>query len=610
MSVAEIARLRAQITELEAELAAATRPRTRASLEAELVGLRAELAALEAGAAPADLPSLSIDQSAQSGGNSAGAGNSFGDHTHIGDVLAQHNYYGAEAADVAPLLHAYLDELSGVCSRLSLADVDSVDPNKAALDLQAVYVGLEVQRQVDLPPEDPEQLRERAITVIKGWGFAGLEDYAATYSVTTEIALNAVTQQLSPKERQRQLRAVEVVAQHPRLVITGHPGSGKSSFVNFVSICLAKAWCGDRAWLDRLGADWPHGVLLPVRVVLREFGTWVDAQMAPGGDDAGLFWRWLEQGAGQARLLVQHLRAVFADGQAMLFLDGLDEVPLGPAGKTLRRVLAAIDALGRGRGRVVVTCRVLDYQQAERQLAGWPVEQIAPLAPALRGQLIAHWFASLEQLKRPTRGSPPLLRDGLTRAIQARPELRRLAGNPLLLTMMIRLQAHDGDLPGEQVALYRRSVDLLLLQWRRDAAGRASLGELLELPQWSDSHLNRLLDRLAYVAHERGVSGDSEQGADLPREILLRTAAACFAPYDPDRDHERAQKFLNYISAHGNGIIQRHDQQIYRFPHRTFQEYLAGRRLISMATGSSSVTTSKSIAFRIAPSRSTWPGAG
>ena len=36
----QIAALRAEITELEAELAAATRPRTRASLEAELVGLR------------------------------------------------------------------------------------------------------------------------------------------------------------------------------------------------------------------------------------------------------------------------------------------------------------------------------------------------------------------------------------------------------------------------------------------------------------------------------------------------------------------------------------------------------------------------------------------
>ncbi|MFV9507497.1 MAG: SUMF1/EgtB/PvdO family nonheme iron enzyme, partial [Oscillochloridaceae bacterium umkhey_bin13] len=230
---------------------------------------------------------------------------------------------------------------------------------------------------------------------------------------------------------------------------------------------------------------------------------------------------------------------------------------------------------------VVVTCRVLDYQQAKRRLADWPVETIAPLAQPLREQLITHWFTALEQLQRPTRGTPASLRDGLIRAIQARPELRRLAGNPLLLTMMIQLQAHDGELPGEQVTLYRRSVDLLLLQWRRDTAGRVALGELLELPQWSDSQLNRLLDRLAYVAHERGVSGDNEQGADLPRQVLLDTAAPFFAPYDPDRDHERAQKFLNYISAHGNGIIQRHDQQVYRFPHRTFQEYLAGRRLIS-----------------------------
>ncbi|RRR76131.1 MAG: hypothetical protein EI684_03515 [Candidatus Viridilinea halotolerans] len=597
------AALLAEIAELQEELAATQRPRTRASLEADIAELQAQLAALDGGETPSPA-TAPVNQSGQAGGTSLGANNTLHGPTHIGDDVGRDkleqqvgsvqaardafvatqqtiNIYASEEAPVAPLLRTYLTELGSACARLSLADAESVDPKQATLDLQAVYVGLELERHVPLPPVDAEQLREQAISAIKEAGFAGVEEYATAYDGTVEQAFQFVIEQISPKEQQRRVRALEALAEHSRLVITGHPGSGKSSLVNFVALSLADAWCSGQPGVVPLGADWPHQALLPIRVVLREFAAWLEATPASAGDAAGLLWRWLEQKVGLAPLLVQRLRTACADGHAMLFLDGLDEVPLRDDGEPLRRVMATLHALGRGTSRMVVTCRVLDYEQAERQLTDWPVERIAPFAQPLREQLITHWFDALERLKRPTRGEPAILRDGLIRAIQARPELQRLAGNPLLLTMMIRLQAHDGELPGEQVTLYRRSVDLLLLQWRRDAAGREALGAVLALPQWSDSQLNRLLDRLAYVAHERGVSGESEQGADLPRQVLLEAAAHFFALYDPDRDLERAQKFLNYISAHGNGIIQRHDQQIYRFPHRTFQEYLAGRRLIS-----------------------------
>ena len=552
----KIAALRAAIAQLDRAIANLEgMPEAQASLREQRDAKARELARLEAHAPASD--GIHSDRDTYVAGR---------------DI---NNYYGADATQVAPLLRAYLSELSGTCTQLSLADAESVDPKKTAtLELQMVYVGLEVTRQVDLPPEDPQEQRERAITLItQGWGYAGLDAYAAIYNVTSETALAHAIRQLTPRERQRRLRAVEVLAEHPRLVLTGAPGSGKSSFVSFVSFCLAN---GEGAWFTHLGAAWPHGRLLPIRVVLREFAAWLAARPTPTADP-GVLWQWLEQGAGKPPLLVHHLRSAFADGLALLLLDGLDEVPAAVSGP----LLTIISALASGRGRCVVTCRVLDYERVKHRLPDWPVEQIAPLSAALRDQMIDHWFAALEQLHRTTRGSPAALRDDLKRKIPTRPELRRLAGTPLLVTMMIRLQAHDGDLPGEQVTLYRRSVDLLLLQWRRDAAGRVSLSEILALPQWSESHLNRLLDRLAYAAHERGVNGDGEQGADLPSEVAITTAKQFFAAYDPARGYERAERFVNYISAHGNGIIQRHDHEIYRFPHRTFQEYLAGRRLMS-----------------------------
>ena len=69
----------------------------------------------------------------------------------------------------------------------------------------------------------------------------------------------------------------EVVAAHPRIVITGAAGTGKSSLCRFIVTALAYA-CDPRAerqdkvkGLDMLGASWIHGPILPIYVSLRDF---------------------------------------------------------------------------------------------------------------------------------------------------------------------------------------------------------------------------------------------------------------------------------------------------------------------------------------------------
>ncbi|NCC33987.1 MAG: hypothetical protein EOM24_18535, partial [Chloroflexia bacterium] len=109
------------------------------------------------------------------------------------------------------------------------------------------YVGLEVQRQVALPPPEPAAVRERAIRVIQSWGFAGVEAYAAAYEVTVERALGYVTEHLGPADTHRRVRALEALAAQRCMVLTGAPGSGKSSFLNYVSISLAEAHGGAAA---------------------------------------------------------------------------------------------------------------------------------------------------------------------------------------------------------------------------------------------------------------------------------------------------------------------------------------------------------------------------
>jgi hypothetical protein len=89
------------------------------------------------------------------------------------------------------------------------------------------------------------------------------------------------------------LGVVEAVNNESQLVLIGEPGSGKSAFVNFLSLCMASEALepnsSNRAQpgLDRLTEPlpdyegkpeekqqpWQHGVLIPLRIILRDFAA-------------------------------------------------------------------------------------------------------------------------------------------------------------------------------------------------------------------------------------------------------------------------------------------------------------------------------------------------
>ena len=98
-------------------------------------------------------------------------------------------------------------------------------------------------------------------------------------------------------------------------MLLGDPGSGKSTFVSFVAMCLAGEALNDpevnlnllRAPLPQEQADqeeskkkkkpdlqpWDHGKLLPLKIVLRDFAT---RGLPPSGEKATLehFWKFVE----------------------------------------------------------------------------------------------------------------------------------------------------------------------------------------------------------------------------------------------------------------------------------------------------------------------------
>ncbi|MFO1432825.1 MAG: hypothetical protein U1F76_22350 [Candidatus Competibacteraceae bacterium] len=210
-----------------------------------------------------------------------------------------------------------------------------ITPDELATKVTAALVGNLVRYKPERPPDlfrraDSERaLRDAYLNrVMERCGFlslASIDPAAAQGDTDTRLNLNSVYTALltrSPRReegrgvedprisaREEKLRsALEQLDQHPRLVLQGDPGSGKSTFVNFVALCLAgEILQREQAHLARLTAPlpkedgdddekpqpWHHGALLPVPVVLRDFAA--TGLPERGKAEATYLWDFIEQ---------------------------------------------------------------------------------------------------------------------------------------------------------------------------------------------------------------------------------------------------------------------------------------------------------------------------
>lgn len=211
----------------------------------------------------------------------------------------------------------------------------------------------------------------------------------------------------------------------------------------------------------------------------------------------------------------------------MLLCDGFDEV-VGDA--VVQRVRESIAAASRTypQSPLLVTCRMLDYQSSPlRQMPDFQLDTLAPLDDEQIMQSVAAWYAELAASGRQMPGDPA----ALIQAINGRPELRELAGLPLLLTMMAIVHAGLGTLPEARAQLYHECVKLLLLRWRQEE-GQPDVLAQLDLPQFGRSDLLRLMARLGFAAHERAARDPTlaAQAADLTRADVQKILADTSGP--------------------------------------------------------------------------------
>lgn len=460
-------------------------------------------------------------------------------------------------------LLAYLDGMCSECNALALVPLDPSDAaHRRAMDVSQVYISLLTTAKQERGKR--EQGREGRI---KG------------------------------DNAEHPLPALETLTatEQPRTMLLGAPGSGKTTFVNHLAAALAAATHehiltqDNQAISDMLARTlpgWTLGPLIPVRVILRDFAAFASSASS---QKAGLLYEFIQhmldqQGCGAAFPLIQHC---LQTGTALLLLDGIDEV-VGTA--VLTRVAESIAAIAHNRHTpILATCRILDYQaEPLRQLAGFPTYTLAPFTDEQITQFVDLWYGELHASGRRTQSQARDDSASLTQAITARDELRELARLPLLLTVMALVHANRGTLPDARALLYYECIEILLLRWRQ-RRGEDDLLTQLNLPHFRSTDLLAVMAHLGYMAHdyaERTVADkEEEEGmprpADLPERDVIGLLAEWFAQYDKARRYDLAQQVVDAL-AQGNGLLLKRGPQIYAFPHRTFQEFLAGYHLMGL----------------------------
>lgn len=365
---------------------------------------------------------------------------------------------------------------------------------------------------------------------------------------------------------------LEILKEKDGLILLGDPGAGKSTFLKYLALKLA------RGEGDELGLAGRLPILIPLAAygnALAEKEIRLDEFIAHYYDDLGCDFP-----------LHTMLMKALENGKALLLLDGLDEVKDPALRNTVAERVADFYSAQRQKKRgnkFVLTSRIIGYRTVRTLAEGMEEATLVDFEDAEIEQFVTRWTKALEKQAQgdtaAARFDAEETRRELLNAISTNESVRRLAANPLLLTILALMKRKGVPLPERRVQLYEQYVNTLVRAWNRvrSISGR-EVGLSLD-----DVKTIRVLAPLALWMHEVNPSVGLVRLPDLYRKL-----EEIFTEQNDSSPEENARKFLDDIHEHTALLVERGAGE-YGFIHQTFEEYLAAVALAFKAQGDAQI---------------------
>ena len=336
---------------------------------------------------------------------------------------------------------------------------------------------------------------------------------------------------------------IAIANQKQYLMVLGGPGAGKSTFLRKVGLEALHVFHHDRA-------QYRHR-LVPVLLELKRFE-------ADEIDIAKFIAAEFETcGFPEADKFAQN---ALAQGNLLVLLDGLDEVPSANLNNVLATIRDFVDRYDEN--RFMASCRVAASGYRDAAFRRFSDVTMADFDDEQIQQFIGNWFGSEQDKERDTAGK--------CWEILQKPEnkaSKELAHTPLLLTYLCLVYDSAQRFPNNRSSLYKKALRILLEEWAAEKRIlRDDIYEGLSIEQ------EEIL--LSEIAHE-GMSDDRLFFAKRELSAYIRTflAGNLNAP-----EHLDSEAVLNAVQVQ-QGILVERSEDMYSFSHLTLQEYLTAQYL-------------------------------
>jgi len=357
---------------------------------------------------------------------------------------------------------------------------------------------------------------------------------------------------LLEKGDSRPVRVEEALGKKPRVVVLGDPGSGKSTLLKYLALRLAAE------------TDAPLPILVPLNAyarALRQADVSLQAYLPR-------YFSGLAQGVADLSPLFE---AAIAKGQAVILLDGLDEIQDGRAFLVNKVEAFAAEAVAKG-NKLVVTSRIVGYKEAPLS-SQWTLYTLLDFDQEAIESFAAKWCLAFEKTTLgdtpEARQSAEVERRSLLDSLAANPGVTRLAANPLLLTILALIKRQGVVLPNRRVELYELYLETLIRSWNKARA-------LDKQPVGPDLNPNEVLSTLGPLA--LWLRQENPTAGVVPEEALLSELTRHYMGEDWGLKRgpasEKAHLFLDSVRRYSNLLVERGLHQ-YGFLHLTFEEMLA-----------------------------------